>query len=72
MQVFEYFIEHSNFYDFDTFYDSSGNWYSSQRKCFIDALQKIGITDIPFDSMTEYALEMLCLQNKVYVKFLET
>ena len=71
MNTFEYILETSGHYGFDSYYDSEGNVHSSPRKCFIDALQRNGITDLPFETMTEYVLEMLCLQYGIHVKFLE-
>lgn len=71
MDKFVYIRENPTIYDFDTFYGQDGEIFTSQRKCFIDALQKTGVTDIPFEDLTEYSLEVACLAHNIYVQFVE-
>ena len=55
----------------EVFFDSQNNVLSSERKCYIDALIKYGVTDVPFDDLSLDSLEMICLSNNIYVLFLE-
>lgn len=53
----------------ETFIDVDGNTLSEERYCYIDALMREGVENIPWDVVDIFSLEALCLEAGVYVKF---
>lgn len=53
----------------EAFFDENGITLHTERRCFIDALQRSGLTDVPFDSLSLHALEIACIANNIYVIF---